>query len=162
MDSAAPDWPAAKEATSYLNWTRPSSPTRPAPESSEGRSRSLSSYILTRTLTKIIALQMIPSASLSKDFVDWRYGDLRATPNISSPPIKSSGLIGPYLQLEHLVGRKYITFLQEVPRNVPTEFGVVCSFSGWSTSPLRMEGAALTEHELYDQGESCSLATKIA
>ncbi|GBM79896.1 hypothetical protein AVEN_173883-1 [Araneus ventricosus] len=56
LDSAAPDWTAAKEATSFLNWTHPSLSTRPTPESSEGSSRSLSSYIFTRTLTKIIAL----------------------------------------------------------------------------------------------------------
>ncbi|GBM62110.1 hypothetical protein AVEN_6482-1 [Araneus ventricosus] len=60
LDSAALDWPAAKEAKSYLNWTRPSFSTRPAPESNEGSSRSLSSYIFTRTCTKTIALQTIP------------------------------------------------------------------------------------------------------
>ncbi|GBN99861.1 hypothetical protein AVEN_35306-1 [Araneus ventricosus] len=56
LDSVAPDSPAAKDATSFLNWTHPSLSTRPASESSEGSSRSLSSYIFTRTLTKIIAL----------------------------------------------------------------------------------------------------------
>ncbi|GBM36097.1 hypothetical protein AVEN_179096-1 [Araneus ventricosus] len=45
LDSSAPNWAAAKDAATYLNWIRPSPPTRPAPESREERSRSLSSSI---------------------------------------------------------------------------------------------------------------------
>ncbi|GBO07574.1 hypothetical protein AVEN_229156-1 [Araneus ventricosus] len=81
MDSATPDWPAVEDSTAYLNWTRPS-PTRPAPVSSEERSRRSAlqpklNFENPRTSGKL-------SVSCLQFFADWRYVALRTT-TYSSP-----------------------------------------------------------------------------
>ncbi|GBN10188.1 hypothetical protein AVEN_200652-1 [Araneus ventricosus] len=76
LDSATPDWPAEEDTTSFIYWTRPS-PTRPAPESSEERSRR--SALQTELNSENLRASAILSVSCMQFFADWRYVALQAT-----------------------------------------------------------------------------------
>ncbi|GBN71846.1 hypothetical protein AVEN_13184-1, partial [Araneus ventricosus] len=88
LDSATPDWPAEEGTTSFLYWTRPS-PTRPAPESSEERSRR--SALQSKMNSENLRTSAILSVPCIQFFADWRYVALRATTYSTPHRLVSTG-----------------------------------------------------------------------